>query len=301
MLKKWLITLLVPVALGVPQASAEPRYPASFNQAKEIGWRIYADKRVDQYCGCTFDNKGRIDLGSCDYAIRKDTKRAKRIEWEHVVAAEHIGRQLTCWKEGGRDHCSRTDQAFKNAHNDLVNLIPVVGEVNGNRSNFRFAELPQPYGQYGSCPFKVDFSGRKAEPPPAMKGDIARIAFYMQDVHGVRLSDQQTKLFKTWSKKDPVDAWELERDKRILRYQGSSNHYVSGKAPAARGQLAQNELRREVVQKRERVEDGFSCSVRKSCSAMSSCDEAMFHLLSCGNTRLDGNQDGTPCEAICRK
>ncbi|MBZ5486883.1 excalibur calcium-binding domain-containing protein [Halomonas aquamarina] len=44
----------------------------------------------------------------------------------------------------------------------------------------------------------------------------------------------------------------------------------------------------------------FSCDTRKTCGQMSSCDEAMFHLLQCGNGRLDGDNDGVPCESICR-
>lgn len=45
---------------------------------------------------------------------------------------------------------------------------------------------------------------------------------------------------------------------------------------------------------------GYSCSARKTCGQMSSCEEAKFHLNQCGNTRLDRDQDGVPCESICR-
>lgn len=43
----------------------------------------------------------------------------------------------------------------------------------------------------------------------------------------------------------------------------------------------------------------FSCNPRKTCSKMTSCAEALFHLNSCQNASLDRNQDGIPCEAIC--
>lgn len=45
---------------------------------------------------------------------------------------------------------------------------------------------------------------------------------------------------------------------------------------------------------------GYSCSARKACSQMASCAEARFQLEQCGNTRLDGNGDGVPCESLCR-
>lgn len=45
----------------------------------------------------------------------------------------------------------------------------------------------------------------------------------------------------------------------------------------------------------------FSCSVKKeSCSEMYSCEEAFFYFKTCGILRLDGNNDGKPCERICK-
>jgi len=45
---------------------------------------------------------------------------------------------------------------------------------------------------------------------------------------------------------------------------------------------------------------GYSCSPRKTCGQMSSCEEARFQLEQCGNARLDRDRDGVPCEALCR-
>jgi hypothetical protein len=33
---------------------------------------------------------------------------------------------------------------------------------------------------------------------------------------------------------------------------------------------------------------------------MTSCDEAVAHLLACDLRRLDGDGDGIPCESLCR-
>lgn len=43
----------------------------------------------------------------------------------------------------------------------------------------------------------------------------------------------------------------------------------------------------------------YSCTLRKTCAEMSSCEEANFHLHICGNKRLDRDNDGVPCENIC--
>ena len=48
-----------------------------------------------------------------------------------------------------------------------------------------------------------------------------------------------------------------------------------------------------------RPQSSFSCSPRKNCGHMSSCAEARFHFTQCGNGRLDGDNDGIPCESIC--
>ena len=42
-----------------------------------------------------------------------------------------------------------------------------------------------------------------------------------------------------------------------------------------------------------------SCGNKKHCTEMSSCEEAKYYLTQCGVKSLDGDGDGTPCEALC--
>ncbi|MBN1618494.1 excalibur calcium-binding domain-containing protein [Candidatus Dojkabacteria bacterium] len=44
----------------------------------------------------------------------------------------------------------------------------------------------------------------------------------------------------------------------------------------------------------------FSCSPRKKCTEMVSCEEAYYHLNTCRNKQLDNDRDGIPCETICQ-
>ena len=43
-------------------------------------------------------------------------------------------------------------------------------------------------------------------------------------------------------------------------------------------------------------EGRFKCDGRIYCSQMTSCAEATFFLQNCPGTKMDGNNDGIPCE-----
>ena len=43
-------------------------------------------------------------------------------------------------------------------------------------------------------------------------------------------------------------------------------------------------------------DDDYECDGRQYCSQMESCEEAKFFLDNCPNPKMDGNNDGIPCE-----
>ena len=43
----------------------------------------------------------------------------------------------------------------------------------------------------------------------------------------------------------------------------------------------------------------FTCSGKRYCRQMHSCEEAHYYLQVCGVSSLDGNSDGEPCEMLC--
>ncbi|WP_114196211.1 deoxyribonuclease I [Edaphovirga cremea] len=200
----------------------------NFTQAKAAAAKINQDAPGDFYCGCKIEwqgKKGIPVLNSCGYQVRKSALRAERIEWEHVVPAWQFGHQRQCWQNGGRKNCTK-DEVYRQMENDLHNLQPAVGEVNGDRNNFMYNQWNGGEGQYGQCEMKVDFKGKRAEPPARARGAIARTYFYMRDRYELRLSKQQTQLFTAWNRQYPVTSWECERDNRIANVQGNHNPYV---------------------------------------------------------------------------
>tara|TARA_Y100001963_G_scaffold156594_1_gene250593 strand:- start:2007 stop:2747 length:741 start_codon:yes stop_codon:yes gene_type:complete len=206
--------------------------PTNFDQAKRLAQRIHAPEATSFYCDCAIrwqGKKGIPDLAGCGYQVRKNGPRANRVEWEHVMPAHHFGHQRQCWQNGGRKNCVKTDSTFRAMEADLYNLVPAIGEVNGDRSNYRFGVLPSTPSQHGACPVKVDFKQQAFEPAPAVRGDIARIYFYMADKYNLSLSRAQQQLFIAWHKQDPVTVQERDLNTRISQHMGHDNPFVSGK------------------------------------------------------------------------
>ena len=198
-----------------------------FNRAKQVLPDVFRGMESDFYCGCAYKGK-EMDLASCGYTPRKSATRAQRLEWEHVVPAWVLGHQRQCWQNGGRKNCSDNDPQFKSAEGNLVNLVPSVGEVNGDRSNFAYsAWTSKPEPMYGQCKTIVDFKNKKAQPREEVRGRIARIHFYMYERYQLRLAKQDQQLMCAWAKTYPVDAWEVKRNQRIVKLQGDGNHFVS--------------------------------------------------------------------------
>lgn len=208
--------------------------PATFREAKNHFQAIYAGHQQTFYCGCDFawnkttGSSGTVDLESCGYQMRRNANRAARIEAEHVLPAWWMGHQRQYWQNGGRNNCTRTDPVFSAMEADLHNLVPAIGEINGDRSNYRFGMVAGSPDQYGQCQMQVDFKERVAEPPPHTRGMIARVYFYMADQYGLSISRQQQQLLSAWHRQYPVTEWELERDARITRIMGHGNPYVTG-------------------------------------------------------------------------
>nr|CAA6819569.1 MAG: Endonuclease I precursor (EC @ Extracellular deoxyribonuclease Dns (EC [uncultured Thiotrichaceae bacterium] len=204
----------------------------SFSKSKYIlGTQVYKDYRIAFYSGCRFRQyqKKLVPVkSSCTYKVRKNENRGNRIEWEHVVPAWQFGHQLQCWQSGGRAHCRSTNATFRQMEADLHNLVPAIGEINGDRSNYRFQMVegePRLYGK--DINMEIDFQQRRAEPPENVFGDIARTYFYMKDKYGFQLSATQDRLLRSWNNSDPVDEWEAKRNRLMTRIQGNHNPYVT--------------------------------------------------------------------------
>ncbi|MFD2263422.1 endonuclease [Lacibacterium aquatile] len=236
------LCLLIAVVAGPAWAADPPTRPMrNFDHAKTTARnKVYAGNYVEQYCGCTFLPRGRsggfLDLSSCGY--QRSRAGTEDMEWEHVVPAKAFGHWRACWagdarcfeRDGdrlsNRECCTRIDPEFARIQVDLHNLIPAVEGLNARRGERPYGEVAGDAPQFGSCTFQIDYDTDVAEPPRNIQGDVARISLYMRDTYGVMFTPEQETMFQRWSTDDPVDDWEIERNRRIEAEQGNSNPYV---------------------------------------------------------------------------
>ncbi len=103
----------------------------------------------------------------------------------------------------------------KNAGTDLHQLRPASSSINSSRGN-------KPYGPTTD---NIYF-----EPRDEIKGDVARIIFYMNiryqmDIEALKVA-QSIDLLVTWHKNDPVDYYEEYRNEAIWAIQGNYNPFI---------------------------------------------------------------------------
>jgi len=205
-------------------------YIDSFSKAKKLLLKLYSDRQITFYCNCQFDQLKKVDADDCGYIPRKNARRGNRIEWEHVVPAHRFGSHLTCWSEqasfprcikkngktlSGRRCCRKINPSFKEMEADMMNLVPAVGELNADRSNYAFGMLEGESRRYGQCDFEVNTRQKITEPHVSLRGDIARIYLYFENKYGLKLTETEEIYFDQWNMDDPIDEWEREKAKRV--------------------------------------------------------------------------------------
>jgi hypothetical protein len=111
---------------------------------------------------------------------------------------------------------------------DMHNLVPSIGEINGDRSNFPFGEVPNEPRAYGKdVDMEVSFKLDLAEAPDNRLGDIARVYLYMNSKYDMPLEQEELKRLISWNNSDQVDEWEIEKNGMVKIHQGDDNPFVS--------------------------------------------------------------------------
>ena len=137
---------------------------------------------------------------------------------------------------------------------DIVHVVPTDAKINNMRSAYVLAEVgnvekqsANGYSKLGSCK-TPGYSGKVFEPNDEVKGDIARIYFYMATCYQDRattftngtgqyvfnaegtayqpLQPWVLSMMMRWSEIDPVDSIEQARNDSVFVVQGNRNPFV---------------------------------------------------------------------------
>lgn len=170
-------------------------------------WRnLYPDGGESLYCGEPFRPHDR------------------RYNIEHVYPMSWVARSLRC---GDRENCRRNNDLFNVIESDMHNMYPSRKDLNRSRGSMSYAEIPGEHRVEKSCDMELDKRRYRAEPRPAVRGDIARAMLYMESRYEpLKLYEKQRQLMLRWHRADPPDAHEKQRNRTIQRLQGNRNSWI---------------------------------------------------------------------------
>ncbi len=195
----------------------------------------YSDVYPELYNGC----KRWWDMYSDEvYLIRpgqsgRQSFSANRMQREHSVPK-------SWWKLNG-------GVEYTPAYSDMWNLYPSDGAANQAKLNYAFGPVKTITFNNGVSkvgPPMTGFGGGSSsvfEPADEYKGDFARAMFYMatvyDDINWVinymyakesypTLRSWAVSMLLDWSRRDPVDQKEIDRNNVVEQYQGNRNPFV---------------------------------------------------------------------------
>ena len=189
------------------------------------------DTRADGYLRDWYSNTTYFVPGSASSSYSKEGDTYNR---EHLVPQSWFGKGSPM-------------------KSDITHVVPTDGYVNNRRSAYPLAEVGTTtytsnnnYSKLGKCKTS-GYSGTVFEPNDEVKGDIARIYFYMVTCYEDKISswvenatasyvfdgntypgltDWYLNMLMRWAKLDPVDDVEIARNNAVYEVQHNRNPFV---------------------------------------------------------------------------
>lgn len=140
-----------------------------------------------------------------------------------------------------REHVWSKSHGFPNesdtAYTDIHHLRPCDASINSSRNNKDFDNGGTPHVEATGCFADSD----SWEPRDAVKGDVARMMFYMdvryendgdydlelqEDIPSSGPRFAKLSVLLQWHAQDPVDNWERQRNDKIYSYQNNRNPFI---------------------------------------------------------------------------
>lgn len=169
---------------------------------KNLWGNLYKDGGKTYYCGKAFKKKT---------ALLTET---------HIYTKSWIKDHLNC---GSMRQCENDSPQFFSIATDLQNIVVSEAQIQIKLNNTVFGLLDDSVVK-NACGIRQRM--HLVEPPDTVKGDIARIMFYMHDKYNMPLVSSLPDLIR-WSEIDPPSPEEIARNDKINAIQGNSNRFVT--------------------------------------------------------------------------
>jgi deoxyribonuclease-1 len=127
-----------------------------------------------------------------------------------------------------RLNSNRSSRLYEHQQSDIHHLAPTRPTANSLRGSFKFGEVARDRNLSAS----PSVAGRSMndeqvfEPQDEVKGDIARVIFYMSVRWGLEISDGEESVLRRWHNGDPVQMHELAKNDVIESLQGNRNPFI---------------------------------------------------------------------------
>ena len=200
--------------------------PISYNGL----WEAYktTDKRSDGYLRDWYSNSTKYVIGGPKQGANYQ-KEGDSYNREHLVPQSWFNKSAPMVS-------------------DIIQVVPSDGWVNNQRGDLYLAEVQTPdytsnngYCKRGTCK-TPGYTGTVFEPNDEVKGDIARIYFYMATCYQDKITkwggglftkdtyqpfpDWYLTMLMRWSENDPIDDVEIARNNAVKTKQGNRNPFV---------------------------------------------------------------------------
>src|SRR5690606_33935717 len=215
---------------------------------------------IDEYYQGAFDKKGQALKAALHEIISNHKQLSYKEVWEALketaedpnnpnnVILFYSGESRSKTRNGGNVGDWNREHVWAKSHGDfgtskgpgtdIHHLRPTDVQVNSARGNLDFDYGGNPVAGCDGC-FKTSKSW---EPPNRVKGDVARMLFYMAtryekgDKVDLELNEKlgngknpdhgKLSVLLEWHELDPVDEFEMNRNNVIQKWQGNRNPFI---------------------------------------------------------------------------
>ncbi len=169
----------------------------------------------DKFWGSIYKNGGETF-----FCKKPFSKKTPLLAVSHIYPSAQVRDHLQC---GTKRQCLRSDERYMEIISDLHNIVPADSYFEFKRKGAQFGSLDESM-EANSCGIRKKL--HIIDPPDELKGDIARILFYMRANYDLPLRTHLS-LLKLWHENDPPSPEEVSHNAMGAEYQGNENEFIS--------------------------------------------------------------------------